>query len=287
MVSSTDFYAPGLTLVAGAVLDLTGATSFVGLYSVYGNGEIDIRGNDQISATTFDGGQTLANFADSTFEGSMTVFPTPGNKIAITNEVGAIWTDEGETSANQFKSFIGFTTVATDANFFNYGTFDDLNVDGTQFSMNVVNDGLMGAGAWSYTGPSGRYGGFTFDDSLTGTGTIEIGLDHVTANALVGSSQTLEFVPAPSGANDPTLTLNDLQEFSGLITGFDQNGATNDEIVANTATWEYQGFVANSGGGSLVFSDGSADAYVDLSGSYQPNNFLSTVSGNQTTITYT
>jgi hypothetical protein len=82
------------------------------------------------------------------------------------------------------------------------------------------------------------------------------------------------------------LTLNDGQQFSGLITGFDQNGATDDQIVANTTTWHYQDFVASVGGGSLVFSDGSADAYVDLSGSYQPNGFLPVMSSNQTTITY-
>jgi hypothetical protein len=119
-------------------------------------------------------------------------------------------------------------------------------------------------------------------------GTVEIGYDNVTANAVVGSGQTLLFVPDPNVPAYPTLTLNDVQQFSGLVTGFDQNGATDDQLVVNTATWTNQDFVANGGGtgGSLMFTNGSAETAVNLSGSYDPSGFQAAVSGNQTTIKY-
>jgi hypothetical protein len=140
-----------------------------------------------------------------------------------------------------------------------------------------------------YPGLDRPNSGISFDDAVTGMGTIEISHHRVTADALVGSGQTFEFNSTISGPIDSTLSLNDVQQFSGLITGFDQNGDTDDQLVVNTATWHYQDFVPNSGGtgGSLMFTNGSAETAVNLSGSYGPTGFQAVVSGNQTTITYT
>jgi len=294
--SSSTFKGGYLDLRAGAVLDLSNPAANVSLGGYNnGSGEIDIRGNDQVGLTaTFNGAETIVNFGDSTFTAdgsadagpSVTATADAGSQVTIENYAGATWVDQGESAlfASDGEYAMNGTGIGV---FYNNGTFEDLTTNQTSFSMNVVNNDVMEAGSRTYEGPSELYGGFTFDDQVTGAGTIEIGLDQVTANALIGSGQTLEFTSVPSGATDPTLTLNDVQQFSGLIAGFDQNGATDDKIVVNTATWAYQDFVASSGGGSLVFSNGSADAYVDLSGSYQPNGFVPTVSGNQTTITYT
>ncbi len=85
-----------------------------------------------------------------------------------------------------------------------------------------------------------------------------------------------------------TLTLNDVQDFAGLVSGFDQNGATDDRILVNTATWTYQDFVPNSEGtgGALMFSDGSAETAVTLLGSCIASGFHAAITGSQTAITY-
>jgi hypothetical protein len=113
-------------------------------------------------------------------------------------------------------------------------------------------------------------------------------VNDVTLNNSVGSGQTLNFNPVAAGANAPTLTLSKPQSFAGLITGFDANGATDDQIVVNAAGWLYQDFAPNAGGagGALIFSDGAAQASVNLAGVYDPTKFHAAVSGSQTTITY-
>ena len=105
----------------------------------------------------------------------------------------------------------------------------------------------------------------------------------------LGAAKPLNSIPLLAAPSISTLSLNDVQQFSGLITGFDQNGDTDDQLVVNTATWHYQDFVANGGGtgGSLMFTNGSVETAVNLTGSYNPTGFTAVVSGNQTTITYT
>jgi len=122
----------------------------------------------------------------------------------------------------------------------------------------------------------------TIDDSLTLDDTVTL------VNASV-VTQNGNLLLGQSSSDSVTVRNIVVQQFSGLITGFDQNGATNDQLVVNTATWHYQDFVANSGGtgGSLMFTNGSAETAVTLTGSYDPTGFVGVVSGNQTTITYT
>jgi len=293
-VSSNKVTASNLSLAAGAVLSFTNSAASLTLVDISGLGEIDIRGDDSVN-TPFEsggiqliGGVTFDNFGDTTFHGGQvslatfaTLFETTawaGDQITIENHAGATWNAESDFA------FFG-NSSGTNATFYNDGIFLDSTIVAGEvdFAMDVVNDDLM-EGATS----SGRVdsAGFTFEDSLTGTGTIDMGHDQVTADGLVGSGQTLEFTSPASSPPTHTLTLNDVQEFSGLITGFDQSGVTNDQLIVNTATWHYQDFVANSGGGSLMFTNGSAETAVNLTGSYDPTGFVGVVSGNQTTITY-
>ena len=151
---------------------------------------------------------------------------------------------------------------------------------GAAFGLSVVNNGLM-QGTANYTA-------MVFESEISGTGSIDVGLDEVTLNAGVSSGQTLQFVFDTRETDPPTLTINDVQEFAGLISGFDQNGATVDQLVVNTATWAFQDFVPNSGGtgGALMFSSGGAETAVNLVGAYAASGFHAAVAGTQTTITY-
>jgi len=293
-IGAENFFSDHLNLGAGAVLTLDSLTDRLELGEIIGSGEIDIKGDDsQVGADdlVLAGAVTLDNYGNTTFDGSfnlsglgtrITATASEGDQITIENHAGATWTD-----TNAFATFT--SDSGTSATFYNNGEFRDFTISGTSFDMDVVNNGVMEAGPWVTFEDVPLYGGYAFADAVTGTGTIEIGFDPVAALALVGGGQTLEFTPVPSGVPNPTLTLNDVQEFSGLITGFDQNGATTDQLIVNSATWHYQDFVANGGGtgGSLMFTNGSAETAVNLSGSYDPTGFVGVGSGSQTTITYT
>ncbi len=155
--------------------------------------------------------------------------------------------------------------------------------------VDVVNNGVMTTTT-----------GISFGAAVTGVGTIEVGQNSF-AEGAVGNGQTFDFLPMPASPPDtvytynppyPTLTLDDVQQFAGVINGFDQNGAIDDRIVVNSATWAYQNFVPNASetGGELMFSNGAAQTGVTLVGQYDPVGFhatTSTYSGTTTsTITY-
>jgi hypothetical protein len=287
-VSSNGVTAYNLNLAAGAVLSFTNSAATLYLSHISGLGEIDIKGDDTVYSIYDNGGfqlvggVTFDNFGNTTFIGSempyqfvveFSATAWAGDQITIENHAGATWTSSG--------AFGGFYSESgANATFYNDGIFLDSTYLSLTFDMDLVNDDLMESASNALN--------LIFDDAVTGTGTIDIEYHQVTANALVGSGQTLEFTPPQSGSFSPTLNLSDVQEFSGLISGFD-SGVTNDQLVVNTATWHYQDFVANSGGtgGSLMFTNGSAETAVNLTGSYDPTGFTAVVSGSQTTITYT
>jgi hypothetical protein len=303
VVSSPDFDSDDLVLTAGSTLELSnsrassenisgvgemifnGVSSLAGDAFAYGYNSISLSGG----VTLINNGQTIfpaAYFGEGRFTYiSISLDPGTGEQITIENEPGASLSIQGG---------IGITDSSGDsATLYNFGTFDGeggslssynaVELYPANVGLNVVNDGAMTTSD-----------GFYFRDAVTGAGTIETG-QGTTFDDLVSGGQTVEFSPSyPSDGffvspQYPTLTLNDVQQFSGLITGFDQNGATDDQLVVNTETWQYQDFVANSGGtgGSLMFTDGSAETAVSLAGSFDPHGFQGNVSGNQTTITYT
>jgi hypothetical protein len=285
-----------VNLAAGSDLTLTNATANLNAFDISSNeiigaGTIDLEGNDNVySYENFNliGAVTFVNSGDSTFDGSIARTVTgfelyanswAGDQIVVENGAGATWVEQG---SNGFFVNLGGGMASFD----NYGVFIDQTYLGARFDMSVVNDGVFEGPASK--SPPGIGAGLEFDDSVTGTGTIEIGVDNVTAYALIGGGQTLEFVPVQMAGASPTLTLDDVQQFSGLVAGFDQGGVTNDQLLLNTSTWTYQDFVANAGGtgGSLEFSDGAAETAVNLTGSYTPSGFHAAVNGATTTITY-
>ena len=62
-----------------------------------------------------------------------------------------------------------------------------------------------------------------------------------------------------------------------------------DALLVNTSTWKFEDFVADDDGssGALMFSDGSTESAVHLTGIYDPAGFQAVVVGSQTKITYT
>jgi hypothetical protein len=282
-ISSANANFGYLTFAAGADLGITNSAALLNLGELTGAGELDIKGNDDQAAgdVTLVGAMTFANSGYTTFQIPIFFISSElGGQITLENKADATWVDGAGGE--------GFSGGGPgDDVFYNYGTFEGY---ADYFGLNVVNDGLMEPGAQTNTSlfPSPL---FSFVDSLTGTGTIEIGPDKVEADAVVGGGQTFEFTSVSSGARDPALAIDRPDLFSGLITGFDQNGSTDDQIFINNGIWQYQDFVANSSGtgGSLVFSNGNAQAYLSLAGSYQPNGFHAVPpvpSDPGTTITY-
>jgi hypothetical protein len=280
-----------IKLRAGSVLTLTNSAATVALGELVGAGEFVLRGNDTVttnSAALLVGDVTFVNYGDMTVynnEGLITK-PWADDQITIENAAGATWDDIGRlySPSGMFASQGAGSTV-----FVNDGTFEEEGY-GATFSMAVVNNGTMGQGGNTAAGLPylGGAPGLNFDDAVTGSGTIDIG-GVTTLNNSVASGQTLEFNVVAVAAITPTLILDDPQGFAGTITGFDQPGLVDGQLVVYTATRTYQDFVANSGGtgGSLMFTNGSAETAVNLTGSYDPLGFHAAVSGSTTTITYT
>jgi hypothetical protein len=294
-ISSTTVTIQSLDIAAGSILSLTNPNGSVGIGSgvIQGAGEIDVEGDYGFilgslgDSATLMGGVTFDNFGASTFSGGyvlgseelkLAAAPAAGSQITIENEVGATWEDIGSGSV---YSQVGGSGSSV---FINDGSFIEETLGGS-FSMNVVNNGVMSVGAISTL-----FSGLSFDDAVSGTGTIDVGGGRALFAASVGSGETVSFNPVSASGSEPkpNVTIDHPESFSGVIAGFGQNGATNDRLIVNTATWQYQDFVANSegNGGALIFSNGSAETAVSLTGAYDPLGFHGAVSGASTTITY-
>ena len=288
------FLCADVHLQSGARLLFQGEKN-VDLDNITGNGEIDFAGTSRLTADilTLAGDIKLVNAGVlSPFPGyvydanayvTITGAPRNGGQVEIDNLAGATWLDaitettfDGDGTGNVF--------------FHNSGTFEENGVAGatlgTTFNIDVINDGLFGAD--NSVGDGSTHNGFAFNNAVTGTGTVDVGLDSVTFNGSVGGEQTIAFTSTPSGSAAPTLTINDVRDFAATISGFDQNGATDDRIVVDTTNWTYQDFVANAAGagGALMFADGAEQTSVSLTGAYNPAGFHATVSGSTTTIAY-
>lgn len=196
--------------------------------------------------------------------------------LTIRNLRGATWRNQSPTASP--ITFLGTSETAV---FYNFGNFEAAGAHGVVVSMAINNNGVVRA-APSTAGPTS----FTFDDFVRGVGVIEVGADNVTMNSIVGTGQTLQFVSAGSVNPDPRLTLNDVGQFFGSISGFDAYG--DDSIFVDTSIWAFQAFAENAAGtaGSLMFSNGESIKSVTLAGAYDPAGFEASASGHSTTITY-
>jgi hypothetical protein len=281
-VSSQNAEVDDLNLRAGAVLTLANsAGNYTFGDKIDGAGTIAIRGgNPTFARVSLVGGVTFANYGDTQFEHvvDFTTTPFAGDTVTIENEAGAVWSDESY-NGSVFTS----DDAAGTAVFVNNGTFTENSYNGVIFGIPVVNNGIMGPNAFSF-----NVGTDFALISVTGTGTVDIGAYHVIVGT-VGSGQTFDFDPALAVNQTPTLDITDPQGFAGTITGFDQGGVTDDQLVVNTATWTYEDFVPNGGGtgGALMFSNGAAETAINLTGSYTASGFHAAVNGATTTITYT
>jgi hypothetical protein len=293
-MSSANVSIGGTSFGQGADLVLTNSVASLVLGEITG-GEIDIKGNDSVQTddeTFLQGPANLDNFGDTIFGAGAVangvvsaggtyfrIAPWADNTLALENETGATWTDVGDDSV--FEQYVGAGSI-----FMNNGTFVENTTGGAIFGIDVVNNGVMEGGGKLVTGGD-QFVGLYFEGSLSGDGTVDIGDANVYAAGAVESGQTLNFAPVSGSSNSPTLTLADAPGFSGVISGFDQNGATTDQIALGS-NWQFQDFVANGGntGGSLMFTDGSETTAINLSGTYQPSDFHAVVTAGQTIVSY-
>ena len=297
---SGNFACKVLNLAPGSLLTMSNVSS--SLDEIVGTGAINFRGSNSVPELTpvgsnieVKGGVTLVNYGallfHSTYIGhgitipvSISLRPWAGKQIAIDNMQGATMTLQGGIQGPLDGSATLFNYGALTADGISQASLGILSLDPSNIGINVVNDGTINT-----------TNGIDFSGAVTGSGSIQTGQGS-TFEGLVESGQTVTFSPAyktggsvPVSPPNPTLTLDDVQQFFGVIAGFDQNGATDDQLVIHSPGWTYQDFVGDGAGagGSLMFSDGAANAYVKLTGAYQASGFHAVVSGDYTTITYT
>ena len=208
-----------LTINNGSVVTLTGEGAQVALRDeISGGGTLIIGGDDSVSGggeqLSLVGAITLDNQGDTTFPSGtfLVAEPYAGDQVTIENSAGATWTD----TISNLSTFSGEGQGTS--SFVNDGTFIEDSAKGADFSISVVNNGTM----------EGDQGLLTFYDSLSGTGTVEVGDSNAWFQSLVSSDQKVNFNSGNTNAS-PTLILDDASIFNGgTITGFDQNGATGD-----------------------------------------------------------
>ena len=252
------------------VVDNRGAADLTGSYDIFTKRFVSIDLDDKIIVTNEGELTTNSGFSFSGTTGT-------GASNQISNLAGAVWDDNGGVYADGGGNEAGFD---------NAGTFEEFKAGGLYTAF--VNEGVVLLGP-SYD-PVAALGftafpQLTLSGPVTGSGAVDVSSGNIVINGSVAATQTVAFTAASGAA--PTLTLDDVLDFAATITGFDQNGATDDQIVVGD--WTFQDFAADAGGtgGELMFTNGAAIASVDLLGRYAPTSFHAAVSGSQTTITYT
>ncbi len=288
--SSTDIVFNSLTLAGGATFEVKGFDTSLILKTIGGVGEVNVEGLATIFNIALTGDVTFVNSSEvySGMAPQTSFHPDPDaafisaapnalGAIEIHNMAGASWTAHDSTT---FYAVNG----AANASFVNDGSFENASAYATTFSMAVVNNGSIAGNPFATSAP---YGGFVFDDAISGDGTIEIGDDAVTVNGAVAAGQSFLFEGANTDAGSPTLTINDVQDFAGTVSGLG-GFSTYDHIAVNTSEFALQSFQADTGdaGGSLVFSNGTSSAYIHLLGSFDPTRFFVAKDGDTTTIEY-
>jgi hypothetical protein len=271
-ISSAFVDITSLAINNGSIVSLTGEGAQVGFdIEIVGGGTLIISGNDSVYTGSptlrLVGGVTFDNQGDTTFHSDTGLIAQPyaGHQVTIENSAGATWTD----NLSNISIFSGEGSGTS--SFVNDGMFVEDTTDGANFNIDVVNNGTMGGGA-DLTDVIQHAPELSFVQTVSGTGTIDAGDDNVSFNAAVSSSQTVNFTSTDINAT-PTLILTDPSVFNGgTITGFDQNGATGDQIQLLTGA-SFDGYFANGGntGGYLSWDDGAEK--INIVGNYNPSGW--------------
>lgn len=295
---------PLTAVLQNATVDYQGAATATGITSylpssLRGTGTVRVDGVAGLGPLEMYGGTELDNAGvidvtnvdqGAQKPGGIGARPDSNGAVVIKNLVGATWDDVSGPFAAMYSDDAPVGSTAT-VTFENYGTFISADTS-TDFGMTFDNNGLVKI---SQSTSNGSTLGMLFEKDLIGAGTVEIynnisvsDANYVTTDASVSSDQSFEFVYEPTAMGSATLNINDTPDFAATISGFDQNGATDDQIVANTSVWQFQDFAPNAGGtgGELIFSNGATETSVSLTGAYDPAKFHAAVAGSQTTITY-
>ena len=286
--SATNIAFDNLTLAGGATFEVKGFDTSLILKTVAGRGEINVEGVATILSMSITGDITFVNSSEvnSGIAPTSSVNPDPDAAFisAAPNAFGAIEIHNMAHAAWTVHDTTTFSAVngAANVSFVNDGSFENASTGATTFSMAVVNNGSIAGNPFATSGP---YGGFIFDDAISGDGTIQLQGDAVTVNGSVAAGQSFVFEEANAAAGAVALTLNDVQDFSGTISGF---SAATHLLTVNTSEFALQSFQASVDGGALVFSNasGTASASVQLLGSFDSTRFFVSKSGDTTTIEY-
>ena len=254
---------------SGATLNLTGGTlTLFGSNSfndaiVKGSHTLWLSGPSSVTGLTIGGTALLYNANVLTeSNGSVTVGDSSGSAATLLNAAAGTY-DLLDNSG------VGLGSSAA-SSMSNYGLFEKTGGSGESV---IAPKFLNGHNVLDSSGT------LDFQAAVTGTGTNTIsGAATLEFDSTVASSQKILFQGAGS-----TLDLTDWGGFSGSLSGFDANGASNDAIDVS-APWAFVGF--NQSTGMMTFADGGTQHAVKLTGSYIAADFHTQTVGGATQVTY-
>ena len=254
---------------SGATLNLTGGTlTLFGSNSfndaiVKGSHTLWLSGPSSVTGLTIGGTALLYNANVLTESaGSVTVGDSSGSAATLLNAAAGTY-DLLDDSG------VGLGSSAA-SSMSNYGLFEKTGGSGESV---IAPKFLNGHNVLDSSGT------LDFQAAVTGTGTDTIsGAATLEFDSTVASSQKILFQGAGS-----TLDLTDWGGFSGSLSGFDANGASNDAIDVS-APWAFVGF--NQSTGMMTFADGGTQHAVKLTGSYIAADFHTQTVGGATQVTY-
>ena len=226
-VTASDVANIGAVVLQSATLDYTETTtgkSF--LPNMRGTGTVRVDGVAELGEITMSGNVELDNAGTINADGGSPGQP-PGSgivaepglsgDIVIKNLAGAIWSDMAvvpdDYGADILPELSGMAAFVNDGTLIGGG-------GGTVFVMDLQNNGI------GEVAPTVANSELVLDENVSGTGTFELDKNAmVTTDLNVGSGQTFNFVDDPTATSPSTLTVGDITDFAGTISGFDMGGS--------------------------------------------------------------
>ena len=263
----------GVLTAASETITLNGVWSLAGQATLTGD---KLAGTKQVKlgkASTISGGLTLggttsiANFLSVTQSGGDVVMGDSSNGVTKIINTGAstIWKITDDSSIKLGN--------AAAASINNTGIIEKT---GGQGGSSVIAAAIINGGNGKIEALAGTLdlkGAISAQgyDVVSGAATLEF-------DGGVASTQTVQF----QGANS-VLDLTNWGAFSGSLSGFDLNGATNDTIDVS-GPWAWAGF--NQSTDMMSFSENGTQHSVKLAGSYIAADFHHSVVNGVTQVTY-
>jgi hypothetical protein len=263
---SGSFGASTETMTMGGLLILAGGASLTGL---------TINGNNQLRfthAATIAGGLTLGG---TTNVANYAAVSQSGGNVVLGDSSGGVTKIINSGSAT--------TWAFTDDSGIVRGNAAASSINNNGIIEKSGGTGVSEIGATIVNGAGGKLealsGTLDLQGAITGGGSdVVSGASTLEFDSSVASTQTALFQ-----GTDSVLDLTNWAEFSGVLSGFDSSGASNDTIDVS-GPWSWVGFNQNTG--MMTFADGATQHSVKLLGSYIAGNFHEQVVSGVTHVTY-